>query len=165
MTQLEIDFPKTLRADSVKYHWTSVEKSLKNIVVCCCSVAKSCLSLCDAVDCNTPGFPDLHYLGKFAQTHVQWASDAKELIVFSRLLRKYKRDLYWREQDICCYQMRFPLQGNNTIPIAWRFYIMYFRDQPVTIVLKIYLWKWVDTIWSAVRKRLCLIQKLNTATT
>jgi len=29
---------------------------------CCCSVAKSYLTLGDPTDCNTPGFPVLHYL-------------------------------------------------------------------------------------------------------
>ena len=28
---------------------------------CCCSVAKSCLTLCDPLDCSMPGFPALHY--------------------------------------------------------------------------------------------------------
>ena len=27
-----------------------------------CSVAKSCLTLCNPMDCSTPGFPVLHYL-------------------------------------------------------------------------------------------------------
>ena len=36
----------------------------------CCSVAQSCLTLCDPVDCNTPGFPVLHYLPEFPQIHV-----------------------------------------------------------------------------------------------
>ena len=41
-----------------------------NIENCgCCSVAQSCLTLCDAVDCSTPGFPVLHHLQEFAQTH------------------------------------------------------------------------------------------------
>ena len=35
---------------------------------CCCSDAKSCLILFDPMDCNTPGFPVLHYLLEFAQT-------------------------------------------------------------------------------------------------
>ena len=44
---------------------------------CCCSVAQSCLTLCDPMDCSTPGFPVLHYyLLEFAQTHVHWVSDA-----------------------------------------------------------------------------------------
>ena len=43
---------------------------------CCCSIAKSGLTLCDPMDCSTPGFPVLHYLPEFAQTHVHWVSDA-----------------------------------------------------------------------------------------
>ena len=45
-------------------------------ILCCCSVAKSCLSLCDPVGYNTPVFPVLHYLPEFAQTHVHRVSDA-----------------------------------------------------------------------------------------
>ena len=37
----------------------------------CCSVAKSHQSFCDPMDCSTPGFPVLHYLPEFAQTHVR----------------------------------------------------------------------------------------------
>ena len=32
------------------------------INVCFCSVAKSCLTVCDRINCSTPGFPVLHYL-------------------------------------------------------------------------------------------------------
>ena len=42
----------------------------------CCSVTKSCLTLCDPVDCSMPDFPVLHCLPEFAQTHVHWVSDA-----------------------------------------------------------------------------------------
>ena len=49
----------------------------KLIICCsCCSVAKSCLTLCDPMNCSTPGFPVLHYLQEFAQTHVYWVCDA-----------------------------------------------------------------------------------------
>ena len=34
---------------------------------CCCSVVQSCLTLCDPMDCSTPGFPVLHHLPEFAQ--------------------------------------------------------------------------------------------------
>ena len=37
---------------------------------CCCSVAKACLTLCDPTDRSIPGFPVLHHLLEFAQTHV-----------------------------------------------------------------------------------------------
>ena len=33
----------------------------------CCSVIKSCLTLCDPMDCSTPGFPVPHHLLEFAQ--------------------------------------------------------------------------------------------------
>ena len=37
---------------------------------CCCSVTKSCPTLCDPMDCSMPGFPVLHYLLELAQTHI-----------------------------------------------------------------------------------------------
>ena len=51
----------------------SINKSI--ISACCCSVAKLCPTLCDPMDCNTPGFPVLHCLLEFAQIRVhlsQW---------------------------------------------------------------------------------------------
>ena len=44
--------------------------------MCCCSVSKSCLTLCNPMDCSMPGFPVLHCLPEFPQTHVHWISDA-----------------------------------------------------------------------------------------
>ena len=41
-----------------------------------CSVTKLCLTLCDPVDCSTPGSCVLYYLLEFAQTHVHRVSDA-----------------------------------------------------------------------------------------
>ena len=35
------------------------------------SVAQSCPTVCDLVDCSTPGFPVHHQLPEFIQTHVQ----------------------------------------------------------------------------------------------
>ena len=43
---------------------------------CCCPVAKSFSTLCNPMGCRTPGFPVLHYLPKFTQTHVHWVDDA-----------------------------------------------------------------------------------------
>ena len=42
----------------------------------CCSVTKSCLTLCNPMNCSLPGFPALHYLPEFAQTHVHRVSGA-----------------------------------------------------------------------------------------
>ena len=36
------------------------------------------LTLCDPMNCNTPGFPLLYYLPEFAQTHVHQVSDATQ---------------------------------------------------------------------------------------
>ena len=51
---------------------------------CCCSVAKSFLTPCDPMDCSTPGFPVLHYLLHFAQTHVHWAVMSSNHLIFCR---------------------------------------------------------------------------------
>ena len=40
------------------------------------SVAQSCLTLCDPMNCSTPGLPVHHQLPEFTQTHVHWVSDA-----------------------------------------------------------------------------------------
>ena len=41
-----------------------------------CLVAKFCLILCRPQDCSIPGSSVLHYLPKFAQTHVHQVDDA-----------------------------------------------------------------------------------------
>ena len=38
-------------------------------------MAKSCLTLCDATDYSTPGFPVIHCPLELAQMHVHWVSD------------------------------------------------------------------------------------------
>ena len=45
---------------------------------CCCSVAKSCLTLCDPMDCSMPGFPVPHHLPEFVQVHVHCIGDAAQ---------------------------------------------------------------------------------------
>ena len=44
--------------------------------ILCCFVGQLCLTLCDLMDCSTPGFPVLHYLLESPQTHVHWIGDA-----------------------------------------------------------------------------------------
>ena len=45
----------------------------------CCAATQSCLTLCDLMDCSTPGFSVLHCLLEFAQTHVHWVNDVNKL--------------------------------------------------------------------------------------
>ena len=40
------------------------------------SVTQSCPTLCDSMDCTTPGLPVYHQLLEFTQTHIHWVSDA-----------------------------------------------------------------------------------------
>ena len=40
------------------------------------SVSQSCPTLCDPMDCSTPGLPVHHQLQEFTQTHVHWVGDA-----------------------------------------------------------------------------------------
>ena len=40
------------------------------------SIAQSCLTLCDPMNCGTPGFPVQHQLLELAQTHVHQVGDA-----------------------------------------------------------------------------------------
>ena len=40
------------------------------------SVAQSCLTLCDPMNCSTPGLPVHHQIPEFIQTHVHWVGDA-----------------------------------------------------------------------------------------
>ena len=42
----------------------------------CCSFTRSCPTLCDPMNCSTPGFSVLHYLLEFVQTPGHWVSDA-----------------------------------------------------------------------------------------
>ena len=43
---------------------------------CCCSVSKSCPTLCNPMDCSTPGISVQHQFPETEQTHVHWVGDA-----------------------------------------------------------------------------------------
>ena len=42
------------------------------------SIAQSCLTLCDPMNCSTPGFPVHHQLPELTQTHVHPVSDVMQ---------------------------------------------------------------------------------------
>ena len=70
---------------------------------CSCSVSQLCPTLCDPMDCSTPGLPVLHHLPELAQIHVHWVGDAIQhptLVPFS------------------CLQS-FPPSGS--LPVSWLF--------------------------------------------
>ena len=58
------------------------------------SVTQSCPTLCDPMDCSTPGFPIYHQLLELAQTHVHRVSDANpsissSVVPFSSCLQSF----------------------------------------------------------------------------
>ena len=59
---------------SFRCNWRCTQNSPVNFALCCWSVAKLCLAVCDPMDCSTWGFSVLHYLLEFAQTRPlnQW---------------------------------------------------------------------------------------------
>ena len=57
-------------------YWHHLEGICGWTTFCCCSVAQSCPTLCDPMDCSAPGLPVLHHLSELAQIHVHWVSDA-----------------------------------------------------------------------------------------
>ena len=71
----------------------------------CCSVAKSCPTLWDPMNCSRPGFPVLHHLPKLAQTHVHWVSDAIQ------------------PSCLCCPLLLLPsiFPASGSFPVSWLF--------------------------------------------
>ena len=57
-------------------HWKWAQKGEEVAWICCCSVTQSCLTLCDPMDCSTPGLPVHRQLPEFTQTQVRRVSDA-----------------------------------------------------------------------------------------
>ena len=47
-----------------------------NQLVCCCSVAQSCQTLCNSTDYRMPGSPVHHHLPELAQTHIHRVGNA-----------------------------------------------------------------------------------------
>ena len=73
----------------------------------CCSVSKLCPTLCDPMNCSTPGFLVLHCLPEFAQTHVHWDGDATDPTISSSVV-----------PFSSCLQS-FPASGS--FPMSWFF--------------------------------------------
>ena len=57
--------------------WEMPTILINTVKPCISSVAQSCPTLCDRMDCSTPGLPVHHQLLEFTLTHhVHWVSDA-----------------------------------------------------------------------------------------
>ena len=68
-------------------HNLATKQQQCSLRTCCCSVAQSCPSLCNLMNCSTPGFPVLHDFLDFAQTHVtESVMPSNDLILCHSLL-------------------------------------------------------------------------------
>ena len=64
-------------AERLPFQNISLTKTSNNVKFCSVSsVAQSCPTLCDPMNCSTPGLPVNHQLLEFTQTHVHRVSDA-----------------------------------------------------------------------------------------
>ena len=67
--------PSEIQACNLRLWWSQQRQW------CVCSTqfssaAQSCPTLCNPMDCSTPGLPVYHQLPELAQTHVHWVGDA-----------------------------------------------------------------------------------------
>ena len=82
LLRLTLDFircyllSKTLPESFHKAEVFSLQPMHAYLTAFCCSVAQSHPPACDPMNSSTPGFPVLHCLSEFAQTHVCWVGEA-----------------------------------------------------------------------------------------
>ena len=62
---------ETEQHQQIKWFWYLRVKSIQSVS----SVTQSCLTLCNLMNCSTPGFPVFHHLSEFAQTQIHWVGD------------------------------------------------------------------------------------------
>ena len=85
---------------------------------CCCSVANSCLTLGNTLDCSMPGFSVPHYLLEFAQIHVHWVDDAITYLSLAYLSAKENKGFSIQSQQLCKGECQdwLPQQAGSVMP-------------------------------------------------
>ena len=97
------------------------------------SVAQSCLTLSDTMDCRTPGLPVHHQLPEFTQTHVHGVGDVTNHLILCHLLlllttifpsiRVFSNEsvLHIRCQSIgvSASPSVFPMNIQDCFPLGW----------------------------------------------
>ena len=76
---------------SLLHYILKIEEGVERENVQFSSVAQSCPTLCNPMDCSTPGFPVHYQLLEFTQAHVHWVGDAiqSSVIPFSFHLQSF----------------------------------------------------------------------------
>ena len=70
----------------ITYTRIESKKEVIYVSVQCSSGTQSCPTLCNPMDCSTPGLPVYHQLPEFTQTHVHWVDDAINCLIFCQPL-------------------------------------------------------------------------------
>ena len=98
------------------------------------SVAQSCPTLCDPMDCSTPGFPVLHQLLELTQTCVHWVSDAiqpsqSSIVSFSSCLQSFLESwslpMSWffasggQSTGVSASASELPMNIQDWFPLGW----------------------------------------------
>ena len=135
--------------------WALIKTSLLAYICCCCSVSQSCLILCDLMDCSTLGFPVLHCLLEFAQTHVHWVTDAIQpsyplcpLLLLPSIFPSIS--IFSNESGLC-----------NSWPKCWKFSFSNSPSSEYSGLISfrkslVRAWTWLKTkIWSNKKQKLC----------
>ena len=94
-------------------------------------VTQSCPTLCNPVDCSTPGFPVHHQLLELAQSHVHWVSDAIQpchpVVPFSSCPQSFPASgsfpvsqlFTWGGQSIGASASVLPMNTQDWFPLGW----------------------------------------------
>ena len=104
-----------------KRQWSSKEGWFL-VCQCCCSVTQSYPSLCNPMDCSTPGIPVPQHLPDLAQTHLHWIDDAIQtsgvLFFFFWSLTFLKT---WLQSGLFC-PSQYPSKLQVIVIIPYRFF-------------------------------------------
>ena len=97
------------------------------------SVTQSCQTLCNSMDCSTPGLSVHHQLPEFTQTHVHWVGDAIQpshpVVPFSSCLQSFPASgsflmsqfftLGGHSIGVSASASVLPMNTQNWFPLGW----------------------------------------------
>ena len=130
-----------------------------NQLDCYCSVAQLCQTLCNSVDCISPGFPVLHHLWEFAQSHVHWVGDATQpsYPLSLLLLPSIFPSIRVFSSELAPHQVAKVLELQHQLSFDF-FFFLYLPDWCFwTVVLE----KTLESPWTARRSNQSILKKIS----
>ena len=136
----------------------------------------SCPTLCDPMNCSTPGLPVHHQLPESTQTHVHWVSDAiqpSSVVPFSSRPQSFPesgsvpvRQLFmWGSQSIGVSALAsvLPMNTQDWSPLGWTGWIQGTLKSIYTFVLAVSFSEWMllsvgCVLLNDIKCKLCLKQ-------